>query len=107
MQILQLLLADTTAAILLILLTYVKKNCLLILSTVLKKLFLQQKFCIATGEQKKNILHKIIFPQKQPVKILITSGASCPDAVVEEVIEKLSGFFTSENNIEALTEQFA
>jgi len=26
-------------------------------------------------------------PEKDPVKILITSGASCPDAVVEAVIE--------------------
>jgi 4-hydroxy-3-methylbut-2-enyl diphosphate reductase len=28
-----------------------------------------------------------------PVRILITSGASCPDAVVEGVINKLVGFF--------------
>jgi 4-hydroxy-3-methylbut-2-en-1-yl diphosphate reductase len=48
-----------------------------------------------------NYLHS-----KSPVNILITSGASCPDAVVEAVIERLSGFFTSENNIEVLTEQF-
>ncbi len=32
-------------------------------------------------------------PKKEPVKILITSGASCPDALVEGVINKLAGFF--------------
>lgn len=31
------------------------------------------------------------FPE--PVRILMTSGASCPDAVVEAVIRKLAGFF--------------
>ena len=32
-------------------------------------------------------------PQKVPVKILITSGASCPDALVEGVINKLLSWF--------------
>lgn len=32
-------------------------------------------------------------PKYQPVSVLITSGASCPDAVVEEVIKKLLGFY--------------
>jgi 4-hydroxy-3-methylbut-2-enyl diphosphate reductase len=32
-------------------------------------------------------------PDKEPVNILITSGASCPDALVEGVIRKLAGFF--------------
>lgn len=32
-------------------------------------------------------------PDHQPVKVLMTSGASCPDAMVEAVIEKLVGFF--------------
>lgn len=32
-------------------------------------------------------------PEKEPVKILITSGASCPDALVEGVINKLAGVF--------------
>jgi len=31
--------------------------------------------------------------RKEPLKILITSGASCPDALVEEVINKLASFF--------------
>lgn len=32
-------------------------------------------------------------PSKENVRILITSGASCPDAIVEQTIEKLSSFF--------------
>jgi 4-hydroxy-3-methylbut-2-enyl diphosphate reductase len=32
-------------------------------------------------------------PKNRPVRILITSGASCPDAIVESTIEKLSSFF--------------
>jgi 4-hydroxy-3-methylbut-2-en-1-yl diphosphate reductase len=33
-------------------------------------------------------------PQNNPTRILITSGASCPDAIVEEVIRKLVSFFS-------------
>jgi 4-hydroxy-3-methylbut-2-en-1-yl diphosphate reductase len=33
-------------------------------------------------------------PKKEPLKILLTSGASCPDALVEGVIRKLSGFYS-------------
>ncbi len=32
-------------------------------------------------------------PQKDKVKIILTSGASCPDAVVEKVLRKLAGYF--------------
>ncbi len=42
---------------------------------------------------KQEILTTDYLPKKKPVKILITSGASCPDALVEGVINKLSGFF--------------
>jgi len=45
-------------------------------------------------------------PEKKPVKILITSGASCPDAIVEEVIKKISGYFNCNKTIDDLIDQF-
>lgn len=45
-------------------------------------------------------------PQKDPVKILITSGASCPDALVEGVIEKLISYFPATKNIGEMTKSF-
>jgi 4-hydroxy-3-methylbut-2-enyl diphosphate reductase len=45
-------------------------------------------------------------PDKSPVKVLITSGASCPDAVVEEVIKKLAGYFEAEDKLETMAEAF-
>jgi 4-hydroxy-3-methylbut-2-enyl diphosphate reductase len=45
-------------------------------------------------------------PEKKPVKILITSGASCPDAMVEGVIKKIAGFFKCNKTIDDLTEEF-
>jgi 4-hydroxy-3-methylbut-2-enyl diphosphate reductase len=46
-------------------------------------------------------------PQKDPVRILMTSGASCPDAVVEKIIEKIAGIFPSEIAMDRLQEQFS
>lgn len=47
-------------------------------------------------------------PAKSPSKIIITSGASCPDAVVEGVIRKLIDFYKSEaTDEEALTHLYS
>ncbi|HKI46290.1 MAG TPA: 4-hydroxy-3-methylbut-2-enyl diphosphate reductase [Balneolales bacterium] len=40
-------------------------------------------------------------PGKQPVTIAITSGASCPDALVDEVLLKTSSWFDSARSVEA------
>ncbi len=45
-------------------------------------------------------------PEKKPVKILLTSGASCPDALVEGVIKKITGFFNCERTIDDLIKEF-
>lgn len=39
-------------------------------------------------------------PDKKPVRILITSGASCPDAIVEDIIRKLGSFYAAEEKID-------
>jgi 4-hydroxy-3-methylbut-2-enyl diphosphate reductase len=41
-------------------------------------------------------------PTEKPVKILITSGASCPDALVEGVIRRLTSLFSDSLSIEAI-----
>ena len=56
-----------------------------------------------TKEQKE--VHHFI-PERSPVKILITSGASCPDALVEKVIDKLISFFPSQKTIEEISNSF-
>jgi 4-hydroxy-3-methylbut-2-enyl diphosphate reductase len=38
-------------------------------------------------------------PNKQPIRILMTSGASCPDALVEKAIEKIAGYFIPEDEV--------
>ncbi|MGE5108675.1 MAG: hypothetical protein ACM3H8_14115, partial [Sphingobacteriales bacterium] len=56
----------------------------------------------------KQELHSVSFlPKKEKVKILITSGASCPDALVEGVIRKIAGFYRVGNKMEEVIEEFS
>jgi 4-hydroxy-3-methylbut-2-en-1-yl diphosphate reductase len=45
-------------------------------------------------------------PDKTPVHILITSGASCPDAMVEAVISQLLRYFPGSASIETVISRF-
>ncbi len=56
-----------------------------------------------TGEE---LVTNDYLPPKEPVTILLTSGASCPDAVVEEVIERLIEFFPGSKTVEDVTVRF-
>ena len=50
---------------------------------------------------------KHYLPKNMPVKILLTSGASCPDAVVEKVIEKIAGLFGCQHTLADAQSLFA
>jgi len=45
-------------------------------------------------------------PEKNPVKILLTSGASCPDAIVENIIQRISFQYNEEKKIPLLIHEF-
>ena len=55
---------------------------------------------------KEEILTNGYLPAKEPVNILITSGASCPDALVEGIINKLVGFYHESESVSALISRF-
>lgn len=41
-------------------------------------------------------------PQKEKVSILLTSGASCPDSIVDEILSKLHSYFKNGEEIESV-----
>jgi 4-hydroxy-3-methylbut-2-enyl diphosphate reductase len=45
-------------------------------------------------------------PQKEKVKIILTSGASCPDAVVDEVLIKILTYFKNVKTVDEVIKQF-
>ena len=51
---------------------------------------------------KQELLTINYLPVQTPVKILITSGASCPDAVVEAIIKKLVSFYKADKSVEEM-----
>jgi len=56
---------------------------------------------------KQEILTPDFLPDKKPVKILITSGASCPDALVEGAINKVASFYKTSSTAEEIIEKFS
>ena len=55
---------------------------------------------------KRELISNGYMPDKEPVNILITSGASCPDALVETVIRKIVSFFNSKKTVEEIATKF-
>src|SRR5690606_19772766 len=41
-------------------------------------------------------------PQKEPVKLVLTSGASCPDTLVDRVMLRLLEFFPTARSVDQL-----
>lgn len=61
-----------------------------------------QSFDIHT---KSMISHESFLPQKENMRIILTSGASCPDSIVDAVMMKLLSYFLSDEEIKTLLSQ--
>lgn len=45
-------------------------------------------------------------PEEEPIKIVLTSGASCPDAYVDEVLTRILSFYNDVKSIEEVIKSF-
>jgi 4-hydroxy-3-methylbut-2-enyl diphosphate reductase len=46
-------------------------------------------------------------PAKEPVTIILTCGASCPDSIVDEVLRKIVGFYPGARSLDAALDEFS
>jgi 4-hydroxy-3-methylbut-2-enyl diphosphate reductase len=53
-------------------------------------------------QNKVEITSNNYIPDKKPVDILLTSGASCPDAIVDQVLRKITSLFDGVKKLEAV-----
>lgn len=51
------------------------------------------------------VISKDFLPAKYPVEILLTSGASCPDAIVESIIRKIVSFYNDAKDFEVVVSE--
>jgi 4-hydroxy-3-methylbut-2-en-1-yl diphosphate reductase len=65
-----------------------------------EKIISRQEILHYDFHKKNEKLTNNYLPEKNPLKILMTSGASCPDALVEGVIRRLAGFFSDSSSLE-------
>ncbi len=55
---------------------------------------------------KQELITANYLPDIQPVKVLLTSGASCPDSMVENVIQKLAEFYKEAGKMNGMIASF-
>jgi 4-hydroxy-3-methylbut-2-enyl diphosphate reductase len=53
-------------------------------------------------KNKESVIVSNYLPNKESISILMTSGASCPDAVVEAVIHKITSFYGVEDQLKEM-----
>ncbi len=71
-----------------------------------EKIYSEQEIFHYNFHNKQELLTTGYLPKNSIVRILMTSGASCPDALVEGVIRRLTGFFKIKKSPERLIEEF-
>lgn len=55
---------------------------------------------------KKKMISENFLPKKDQVKIVLTSGASCPDTLVDRVMQKIVDYFPGSKKLEEVMQEF-
>jgi 4-hydroxy-3-methylbut-2-en-1-yl diphosphate reductase len=55
---------------------------------------------------RKELINDKFLPDKDPITIVLTSGASCPDAVVDSVLRKIISFFPKARSMDEVLKDF-
>ena len=69
------------------------------------KILSDKKISHCDWSQKNELITTDFLPQKRPVTVLITCGASCPDSIVEDVIRRLAQLANTEKELDNLIQQ--
>jgi 4-hydroxy-3-methylbut-2-en-1-yl diphosphate reductase len=57
-------------------------------------------------KNKNEIISENFLPEKEVVDVILTSGASCPDAVVDQVLQKIISFFPKSKTVEEVLKKY-
>lgn len=71
-----------------------------------KKILSETEILHFNFHTKEELQTRNYLPENTPIKILITSGASCPDALVEGVIRKLVSFYPEARSMDEMVNNF-
>src|SRR5436190_13858927 len=71
-----------------------------------EKLLAKERIVHFNYHTKQELTTANFLPELKPVRILLTSGASCPDAIVENVIRKIALFYNVPENVDNLINEF-
>lgn len=66
------------------------------------KLISSNQILYFDNESKQEVLSQEFVPHKPKVKVLLTCGASCPDAIVEEILRKIVSFFPTADSVDSV-----
>lgn len=57
-------------------------------------------------QKKEKKITSSFLPDKSPVKIILTSGASCPDTLVDRVLIKIMGYFENVKSLDTVLQEY-
>lgn len=55
--------------------------------------------------EQKQLTTENFLPDKSPIDIILTSGASCPDSIVDGVLQKIVSFYPNSKSVNEVLQQ--